>query len=256
MSLYQRRLREDFSAAAPRYDQHAHLQRQVTRELAEWARPLFHHDARWLDAGCGTGAFGHWVRQSLPPMLRLWQADCAEGMCLMARRHGHPTLCADLQQLPLPSGSVDGVFTSLALQWATPLTDALAELRRVTRPGGTMALSTLVPGTLSELETAFLRLREPARLHPFRDMLEWQDALERSGWQIQEERHRRIVLSFASPREVLEHLRGLGATQKGEAQPPLTRHRLDQLLTAYPKADDGSAPATFEVWMALASAAA
>lgn len=254
MNTYQRRLREDFSAAAPRYDQHARLQQQVTRELAEWSRPFLRHDTRWLDAGCGTGAFALWMRHHLPPTLRLWQADCAEGMCRLAGRHGHPTLCADLQHLPLREGCMDGIFTSLALQWADPLTGTLTELRRIARPGGKLALSTLVPGTLAELETAFLRLREPSRLHPFRDTLAWQKALTEAGWRLEEERHRRIVLDFEQPHDVLEHLRGLGATRKDGHPKAMTRQQLTRLLDAYPRTGDGTAPATFEVWMALASA--
>ena len=54
-------------------------------------------------------------------------------------------VCADAQRLPLRSASVDLVFSSLMLQWCQPLDAAFAEVRRVLKPSGFFAFSTLGP---------------------------------------------------------------------------------------------------------------
>ena len=74
----------------------------------------------------------------------------------------------DIERLPLATGSIDIVFSNLAVQWCDDLPRALAELYRVLRPGGILALSTLAQGSLEELAHAPYRHRlqaEPHRLH-------------------------------------------------------------------------------------------
>ena len=67
------------------------------------------------------------------------------------------------RRLPLASASVDLVFSNLMLQWCQPPDAALAEVRRVLRPGGFLAFSTFGPATLQELRSAWAQRR---RLQP------------------------------------------------------------------------------------------
>ena len=52
---------------------------------------------------------------------------------------------ADARRLPVPDGSIDTVVSSMGLMLVRPVEAAVAEIRRVLRPGGTLAL--LVPAT-------------------------------------------------------------------------------------------------------------
>lgn len=251
MTAYLQRVANDFSRASAGYDQHAHLQRQVTQALATHAAPQMISGTHWLDAGCGTGALARLLGAS--PAIILTQLDLAFGMCQQAYGQSSLTVCADLRHLPFASAQFDGIFSSLALQWATPIDQAMLELRRVTQSGGMLALSTLLPGTLRELEGAFYAAAEPSRLHRFHPLAEWQASLLASGWRIQHASLMPITLPFGSVQDVLRHLQGLGATRKTGLQ-PLSPNALKRIIAHYPLTETGQVSAHFEVWIALALA--
>jgi SAM-dependent methyltransferase len=89
---------------------------------------------RVLDAGCGTG-------RALPLLgPGAIGIDATPEMLHVARSRGRALALADGAELPLADGSVDGVF---AAGFVTHLDDpvaGLAELRRVTRAGGRLAI--------------------------------------------------------------------------------------------------------------------
>ena len=68
--------------------------------------------------------------------------------------YGRAGLAGDLEQLPLADASLDLYWSSLAIQWCDPLA-VFREARRVLRPDGRLAVSTLGPATFHELREAF-----------------------------------------------------------------------------------------------------
>ena len=88
------------------------------------------------------------------------------------------------EAIPLPDASVHAVTVADAFHWFDH-TAALAEIRRVLRPGGGLAVLSTVPdwGGASwahELGTLIAELRPE---HPYHDGPPWQDAVrEASGW--------------------------------------------------------------------------
>jgi SAM-dependent methyltransferase len=107
------------------------------------------------DVGCGNGFD---LRQIVP------QGRCrhAIGIDLSAgmlgsldglRGSGRLTLVqADAQRLPLADGGVDVALAMHMLYHVPDVGAAVAELRRVTAPDGTVLASTNSPGTLSEID--------------------------------------------------------------------------------------------------------
>ena len=94
--------------------------------------------ARLLDAGCGSG-------RTLDDLARYGQVsgvDLSPKAVLAARRRGHDDVhLARVEQLPYPDASFD-VVTCLDVVEHTPDDRAtLAELRRVTRPGGLLLVT-------------------------------------------------------------------------------------------------------------------
>lgn len=81
--------------------------------------------------------------------------DLAPGMLDVARQRqaAHHYLLGDIERVPLPDAAMDICFSSLVVQWCSDLPAALAELYRVTRPGGAILFSTLAAGSLQELGT-------------------------------------------------------------------------------------------------------
>jgi ubiquinone/menaquinone biosynthesis C-methylase UbiE len=93
-----------------------------------------------LDPGCGTGWQAAGLRRTLrarPGAGPVLGVDLSAGMLRRARAAGAwPLLQADATRLPLAAGSVDLVVTRGVLHHLPDVVAALAEWRRVLRPGG------------------------------------------------------------------------------------------------------------------------
>ncbi|MEU9498814.1 methyltransferase domain-containing protein [Streptomyces sp. NPDC048196] len=103
--------------------------------------------SRVLEAGCGVGAQTvHLVRSS--PGAQIVAVDRSEESLAQARAHmaaqapAAPVTWhhADLRQLPYSDASFDHAFTCFVLEHLQDPAQALAELRRVLRPGGTLTV--------------------------------------------------------------------------------------------------------------------
>ena len=93
-----------------------------------------------LDPGCGTGWHAAGLRRAAPEATVLG-ADLSAGMLGRARAAGAwPLLQADASALPLADGSIDLVVTRGVLHHLPDVAGALAEWRRVLRPGGAVVV--------------------------------------------------------------------------------------------------------------------
>jgi len=89
-----------------------------------------------LDLACGTGDFSLLAGRRFPGA-RTVAADLTERMLRLARERGAPNpVCADAGRLPFADGSFDAVFVGYGLRNFASLPVAVAEIERVTRPGG------------------------------------------------------------------------------------------------------------------------
>lgn len=163
------RITASFSNAAPDYDAHAGLQRDVADALLR-ALPLDALPKQLADVGCGTGHVTRGLRERYPGAA-ITGVDPAPGMLAeAARRHGHEQLYwqpGDAEHLPFERGTLDMVTSSLAIQWCTSPTGFLKEAGRVLRPGGWLAFTTLLEGSLIELKRAFAALDDRSRINTF-----------------------------------------------------------------------------------------
>jgi demethylmenaquinone methyltransferase/2-methoxy-6-polyprenyl-1,4-benzoquinol methylase len=89
-----------------------------------------------VDLACGTGDL---CRELAARDLRPIGVDLSFGMLLAARTRA-PLVHGDALRLPLPAGSVDGVACGFALRNFESLPPFFAELARIVRPGGRIAL--------------------------------------------------------------------------------------------------------------------
>ncbi|MEV4395483.1 class I SAM-dependent methyltransferase [Nonomuraea sp. NPDC049607] len=97
---------------------------------------------RVLDAGCGSGPLFAELRDRGAVVTGV---DASAGMLELARRRlgaDADLRVADLgSPLPLPDGEFDDVIASLVLHYLEDWGPALAELRRVLKPGGRLLVS-------------------------------------------------------------------------------------------------------------------
>ena len=134
-----RAVRTMFDTIAPRYDlvnrimtfrMDVRWRKRTVRSLALRPRAVV------VDLACGTGDL---CRELAAQGARPIGVDLSFGM-LAAARTTAPLLQGDALGLPLPDGSADAVTCGFALRNFASLPPFFAELARVVRPGGRIAL--------------------------------------------------------------------------------------------------------------------
>ncbi|MCY4664080.1 MAG: ubiquinone/menaquinone biosynthesis methyltransferase [Acidimicrobiaceae bacterium] len=138
-----RAVREMFDTIAPRYDRVNRImtlrldvawRRRTVRELALPAGSLV------ADLACGTGDL---CRELARHGHRRIGYDFSMGMLRAAIPAGggfSPLVSADVLELPLPDGALDGATCGFALRNLTSVPPLFGELSRVLRPGGRVGL--------------------------------------------------------------------------------------------------------------------
>lgn len=165
---------------------------------------------RVLDAGSGPGREANALRRRYPRAQYL-AADYALPMLRHGRRRFFEKrifLCADMACLPLAAGSIDLVWSNMALHWAADAPAALREFERVLAPEGLLMLSTLGPDTLKELRAA----AGASRVHAFVDMHDVGDMLVAAGFAAPVMDMETIELEYAESKDLLADLRASGQT--------------------------------------------
>ena len=118
---------------------------ESTRQLLAWSR--LEPGSRLLDAGCGLGASARVAAREFS--LRVDGVDASQEV--LTRAEGRDPgarvtwLRADLLALPHADAAFDGILAECVLS-TLPRGDALAEMRRVLRPGGLLVLSDVEVG--------------------------------------------------------------------------------------------------------------
>jgi len=115
--------------------------RLVAREFLAWLDAPPGLD--WLDIGCGTGVLTEAIAEQCAPE-RLAGIDASEGFLDLARQRLMNTAAelaqADAQDLPFPDAEFDRVVSGLMLNFVPEKERAAAEMERVARSGGEVAL--------------------------------------------------------------------------------------------------------------------
>jgi len=218
---YKWAIRTGFHRAADTYEGAALFQREVCNQLLEFseAYPAVTRVERILDAGCGTG-YAIPMLYGRFPRARCFALDFAPGMLREIRRPGGPCyrICGDIEHLPIPDRSIDLVWSSLALQWCSPLI-ALSEIARILAPGGTTWIATLGNRTLHELRDAFAAVDEGEHVAHFPCADSWLAEVRSAGLDVLNFTNRLHRVYGVDLRSLLRDLKAIGANQVG------ARHR-------------------------------
>jgi SAM-dependent methyltransferase len=129
------------------------LSEAYERYIGRWSEPIaaafiewlnLPRGLRWLDVGCGTGALARAVAAGAAPAL-VHGIDRSAGFVERAGQLANGDASqrfstGDALALPVVDGTFDVAVSGLVLNFLDPAEQAVSELRRVLRPGGTVAL--------------------------------------------------------------------------------------------------------------------
>jgi len=139
-------VRDMFGRIAPRYDLLNHLlslniDRYWRARTVSCLAPILERPgAQVLDVCCGTGDLTL-ALESRARSVSVFGSDFSHPMLLAARHKRCPSLFeADALHLPLADASLDLVTTAFGFRNLTNYHSGLLELRRVLKPGGTLAI--------------------------------------------------------------------------------------------------------------------
>ena len=268
--LERRIARRRFERAAPTYGDAARLEAEVGARMLERLDYVRIAPQRILDAGAGSAREARRLSERYRDA-SLIALDFSLGMLRRAQQGGgflsrmfggrRPLpLCADFERLPLASGSVELVWSNMALHWLDEPLGALREFERVLASDGLVMLSTLGPDTLKELRAA----AGERRVHRFMDMHDLGDRLVAAGFTAPVIDMEVITVTYPDADAFLAELRATGQTGVRAARPRGLAGRrflarLQASLRAQTRGD--RLPATFEViyghaWKGVPRAAA
>jgi ubiquinone/menaquinone biosynthesis C-methylase UbiE len=111
-----------------------------------------------FEAGCGTGLL---LKEAAGFARTATGLDLSRGMLGAARQRGLKVVQGSLTDVPMPSNSVDLVYSMKVLPHVPPIREAIAELARIVRPGGHLLLEFYNPWSLRYLAK---RLGGPATI--------------------------------------------------------------------------------------------
>lgn len=114
--------------------------RAMASRFVAWLSPA--PNQRWLDVGCGTGALTTAILEQAAPSA-VWGVDAEPAYIQQARYSNRDSRCrylvGEAQRLPEEIANVDLTVSGLLLNLIPEPVLSLAEMIRVTRPGGRIA---------------------------------------------------------------------------------------------------------------------
>ncbi len=253
------KIASSFGEAASRYDAAALVQRTVAQQLVEMIGDP--PTGAWLDLGAGTGFVGQAIenRFGLPDV---WvNGDLSLGMLQQCRKKGAPSYSyytgMDAEQLPVAKGVLDGVVSSLTLQWVSRLDQCMEALFEVLKPGGRLVFSTLVTGSLCELKRAWLAVDPYIHVNHFLSVDAVLRAVRGAGFQVVRQEASVVEDAYPDVPALLRSLKNIGAhnMNAGQKKGLTTKAQFQALQQAYQtyQTPGQQFPVTYSVLMITAS---
>ncbi|MFB2653745.1 malonyl-ACP O-methyltransferase BioC [Shewanella seohaensis] len=199
---------ERFSAAAKHYQEHNCLQRLSGASLLQG----FAAKGAILDIGAGPGT--DFANRAMGEEMRVYALDIALGMLqqLQATFPSYLCVCGNAEQLPFAGGSIDSIYSNLALQWCQDFPAATREMARVLKPGGEAHLSIVAEGSLAQLSHLGLRV------NGFLSLESLKAAFDTSDWQLFDVQLVPMTVYFHDLKTLLYSIKGVGASVQSFAQ--------------------------------------
>ena len=199
-------VRRRFSAASASYDAEAQAQRQIASRLWALAAPHIVPAAAILEIGAGTGLLTQHILSAQPKSLTVNDLYTSPQVQALAQQEPGVLSVREGNAETLDfCGPYDAICSASTVQWFADIKGFFHRCARYLPKGGLLAFSSFLPGNLhevAELTGVGLDYADAADLQNYLDQEFELVAMEQGE----------ITLHFASPHDVLLHLRNTGVT--------------------------------------------
>ncbi|MEF9995698.1 MAG: methyltransferase domain-containing protein [Burkholderiaceae bacterium] len=220
-------VRRQFDQRVPRVMAHDFLLREIGRRLFARLDLMKLVPQAIADVGCGAGASREAFATKYPQAqwlgidqsLAMLAAGRPAGLRATVNRwfgQSPALIGAEAGALPLADASVDLVHSNLMLHWHPEPHRLFPEWKRVLRTDGLLLFSCFGPDTLKELRAAMLEVEPRVRPMSFVDMHDFGDMMVAAGLATPVMDVETIRLTYASARELIAEVRGLGANPRDD----------------------------------------
>lgn len=202
--IQKNKVERHFAHSAKTYSQGAQLQHLVAESLL--SKLPKNTVNLTLDLGCGPGLFTHALKASSNTLVSL---DLSSEM--LGQVSNNPNkVQANSHALPFQSNCFDLVFSSLMIQWCD-FEQVLNQVHSVLKPGGTALISTLIKGSLQELEQAWANVDDDEHIHQYLSIESLISSANKGDWQSIEIEQQTQTLWFDQVKSLAKELKLLGA---------------------------------------------
>ena len=251
-------VKASFSKAADHYDQFAELQREIGHHLFGLMPVNVKQSTSILDLGCGTGYFSALLRDvSIKASL-----TCFDLSPQMLQRTAQRKLSqcryieGDIDAQPFTAGQFDLIFSNLVLQWSEQLSLSLQQTNQALNNGGNLCFSTLLDGSLFELQQAWKSVDSAVHVNHFLTKEQVLIAVKLAGYQRVNIFTETRIKKYTDVISVLKALKGIGANHVHDRDTKQTSNRqlLKQLELGYQpfKDQDGYYNLSYQVCYIIA----
>jgi hypothetical protein len=241
--------------AAARFDQARFLKDRAVEDLCDRLSFIDRRFDAALDIGSHGGAFGAALSRHPDVASKVgFLIHCDSAAALLAKSPQNGFLC-DEENLPLASGSLNLLVSSLVLHW---INDVPAQARLALKPDGLLLVAFLGGRTLQELrqvmgqiEAEFGGVPSP-RVSPFADAQDGAQLLQRAGFALPVADSDVVTVRYENVFGLFRDLKAMGETAAfaDVTRKPLTRTMIAAIADRYARDfsdPDGRIRATFEI---------
>jgi len=238
--LDKNKIAQSFSRSAEKYDEFAHLQQQLAKEMVDAIQPLKIHPKSILDIGTGTGEVAFLLHEIYKDA-KITGCDLAPGMIKKAKQKNTTKKIdfevGDAEDLPYPDKTFDLVVSSTTYQWVEDLERAFAEAKRVMKPGSYFVFTTFGPESLNELKKSYKLIvdEKAGYLHKYRSIEDIREILRSGGFDCQNIELKMVKTIYESFRKMQKTIKSIGAVNASIDLPKGLRNRekIENLIKYY-----------------------
>jgi ubiquinone/menaquinone biosynthesis C-methylase UbiE len=209
-----------------------------------------------VDAGCGPGLWTPLLARAIGPLGHIIGVDISAEALVTAQQRSHTRFyhrqvqykCATLEQLPIPAGTADVIFSANVSQYLPEPVDTFAAMGRYLVNGGRLVIKDIDFGTMrfynidASLQARVFQARECWERQRMNEGLAFEDSwvgsklagyLRTAGYEDVQEKSYRIVREYPLPEKFRFYLQGIAEWFVCEGAPLLAGEDITNWLQCF-----------------------